>query len=497
MVNTLVVMFGAFSALTLPLFCKFFLMKNLLSLCVALLLATLLKAEKGCEITVKLDFYHYDTLWFGTSFGKRAQPDFFATIQPDGNFVLKTDKRLDEGMYAIIYKRTSNAALQYFQCWIVDGQRKFSIATNISVPYEKPVIVGSPENELLFGYLRQLGYEDKRMDEAVEHDRYEQTEEAFRNRNRIEEEMRHFQDSVIANSKAGLTTKLVQQTLFPIPPAELAPKGNWQQEDLARWQYQRAHYFDNANIASPGFTTYLQWLDRTDFFILYLGPPDPDTTKALVDEILHKLEAYPDGYEYYQKYLTNSFTKLSKYRNDEVYVYLVRNYLEKGKATWATQNDIRNATNTANQMEFLFEGKDVPPVTLFDRQNNPVPIAEIPAKITLLVFYMPDCSHCKREIPEIAKLYERYKDKGLKVAPVCLKTGDDVPACYEFTDSVDLPKDWYLLADPQRKANVISLFAIRSYPRLFFVDQNKKIVFKQNGEMTEWQMDAVLGRLLK
>lgn len=472
-------------------------MKNFLSLFCALLLATLLKAENGCEITVKLDFYHYDTLWFGTSFGKRAVPDFYATIQPDGSFLLKTDKPLNEGMYAIIYKRTSSAALQFFQCWVVDGQRKFGIETNVSMPYEKAVITGSPENELLFGYLKQLGYEDKRMDEVVEHDRYEQTEEAFRNRVRIEAEMRHFQDSVVANSKAGLTTKLVQQTLFPIPPASKAKKGNWQQEAQERWQYQRAHYFDNTNIASPDFTTYLQWLDRTDFYILSLGPPHPDTTKALVDAVLKKLEAYPEGYQYYQKYLTSSFTKLSKYRDDEVYVYLVRNYLEKGKATWASQNDIRNATNTADQMELLFEGKDVLPVILYDREKNPVPIVEIPAKLTLLIFYMPDCSHCKREIPEIAKLYERYKDKGLKVAPVCLKTGDDVPSCYEFTDSVNLPKDWYLLADPDRKANVISMFSIRSYPRLFFLDENKKIVYKQNGEMPEWQMDAVLGRLLK
>lgn len=472
-------------------------MKNFLCLFCALLLATLLKAEKGCEITVKLDLYHYDTLWFGTSFGKRAVPDFFATIQPDGKFLLKTDKHLDEGMYAIIYKRTPTSALQFFQCWLVDGQRKFSIDTNISLPYENATIVGSPENELLFGYLKHLVYEDKRMDEAVEHHRYEQTEEAFRNRIKIEEEMRHFQDSMVANSKTGLTTKLVQQTLFPIPPASNSKKNNWQKEAQERWLYQRAHFFDNASIASPDFTTFLQWLDRTDFYILSLGPPNPDTTKALVDQILKKLEAYPEGYNYYQKYLTSSFTKLSKYRNDEVYVHLVREYLEKGKATWASQNDIRNATNTANQMELLFEGKDVLPAILYDREKNPVPIAEIPAKLTLLIFYMPDCAHCKREIPEIAKLYERYKDKGLKVAAICLKTGEDVPSCYEFTDGQNLPKDWYLLADPDRKANVISLFSIRSYPRLFFIDENKKIAYKQNGEMAEWQMDAVLGRLLK
>ncbi len=472
-------------------------MKNIFSLLLALFFAAALKAEKGCEITVKLDYYRYDTLWFGTSLGKRAVPDFAAVIQADGSFVLKTDKALDEGMYAIIYRRTPSSALQFFQCWLVGGQRKFSISTNISLPYEKPVIVGSLENVVLFDYLRQLNTQDKRMDEVVEHDRFMQTETDFRERVKVEEEMNQFQMDFIKNNPAGLTTKLVQQTLFPIPPANTANKGNWQQEAKERWQYQKAHFFDNTDLSTSGFLTYLQWLDRTDFFLLSLPPADPDTLKSLIDLVFKKLEGNQVGYDYYQKYLTNSFTKLSKYRSDEVYVYLVRNYLEKGKANWASANDVRNATNTANSMELLFEGKPAPSVTMFDREEKPVPLYDIPAKLTLLVFYMPDCGHCKREIPEIAKKYENYKEKGLKVAAVCLKTGDDTPSCWEFTDTQDLPKDWYLLADPKRQANLNSVFNIKSFPRLFLLDADKNIVFKQNGEMTDWQMDAVLGRYLK
>ncbi len=462
-----------------------------------LLFGAALHAENGCEITVKLENYRYDTLWFGTAFGKRAVPDFAAAIQPDGTFLLKTDKPLEQGMYAIIYKRTPSSSLQFFQCWLVDGQRKFSIETNISIPYEKPVIVGSPENQALFSYLRQMNFKDKRMDEVVAQERFLQTEEFYRQRVMVEEEMRHLQDSIISNTKTGFTTRLVQQTLFPVPPKSTPKKGNWQQEARERWLYQRAHFFDNGNIGTPDFTLHLQWLDRTDFFLLSLAPADPDTVKTLVDMVLKRLEAYPDGYDYYQKYLVNSFTKLSKFRNDEVYVYLVHNYFETGKAKWASANDVNNATYLTGQMELLFEGKDAPPVTMFDRENNPVKLYDISAKLTLLLFYMPDCGHCKREIPEIAKMYEHYSGKGLKVAAVCLKSGSDTPSCWEFTDSQNLPKDWYLLADPNRQANLISMFSVRSYPRLFLLDADKKIVYKQSGEMAEWQLEAVLGRFLK
>jgi len=472
-------------------------MKNCVPLFLALLLAGAIHAENGFEITIKLENYRYDTLWFGSSFGKRAVPDFAAAIQPDGTFLLKSDKPLDAGMYAIIYKRTPNASFQFFQCWLVDGQRKFSLETNISMPYERPVIVGSPENVALFSYLRQLNFQDKRMDEVVDKDRFLQTEETFRIRVKVEEELRQMQDDFIKNTPAGFTTRLVQQTLFPIPPKNTSKKTDWQQEVRERWAYQRAHFFDNGDIGTPDFTRHLQWFDRTDFFLLSLSPADPDTVKALIDTVLNRLEAYPEGYDYYQKYLTNSFTKLSKFRNDEVYVHLVRNYLETGKAKWASPNDVGNATYSATQMEFLFVGKDAPPVTMFDRENNAVKLYDITAKLTLLLFYMPDCGHCKREIPEIAKMYETYKGKGLKVAAVCLKAGSETPSCWEFTDGQNLTKDWYLLADPKRQSNLVSMFNVKSYPRLFLLDADKKIVYKQSGEMADWQLEAVLSRLLK
>lgn len=470
-------------------------MKLHLSFLAVLLLTLGLKAENGCEITVKLEYYHYDTLWFGTTYGKRAEPQFFALKQADETYLLKTEGPLEEGMYAILYKRGAGAGFQYFQCWIKDGQRRFSISTHISIPYEKPTITGSTENEYLFSYLKQLSALDRKMDEATERDRIFQNEKAFRERVQVEAEMRKMQEEFIKHTPKGPTTKLIEQTLFPTPPEAGANK-NWKAEANDRWKYQRAHFFDNMDIATPDFLRYLQWLDRTDFFLFNLPPAEPDTAKALIDLVFKRLEAYPDGHKYYQKYVVNSLAKMSKFQLDEVYVYVVKKYMIEGKPAWANANDIRNATNNAQQMEKLFVGMPSPSVTLFDRDNNPVKLYDIQAKITLLIFFMPDCGHCKKEIPAIAKLYEKYKEKGLKVVTVCLKTMGDAPQCWEFADNNQLPKDWYSLADPNRQANLSPQFNIKSFPRLFLLDADKKIRYKRSGETPDWQMEVLLDRLL-
>ncbi len=472
-------------------------MKFILSLFFLLSVAVSTNAQAGCEILVRLEHYTYDTLWFGTTYGKRVVPDFFALKQADGSFLLKSEKPLEQGMYAIIYKRAANAALQSFQVWIVEGERKFSLITNYAAPYDSPTIIGSPENDQLYRYLRQFQLADAALDEAIARWRYIQDETTWQQRVKAEEDFRKFQDDFIAGAKAGLTTHLVGQILLPLPPATAKPSVGWEQASEARWAYQRAHFFDKMSLATLDFLRHPQWLDRTDFFWLGLPPPHPDSTKAAIESVFKQLEPYADGYNYYQKYVINSLAKMSQFRLDEVYVYFVKNYLSTGRATWAEPNDVKMAVSNANTMERLFEGKQAPPATLMDRNNNPVSLKDIKSKLTLIIFYMPDCGHCKIELPIIAKLYEKYKDKGMQVVPICLKNGEDTKQCWEYLDTQDFPKEWLFLADPERKANLVPVFGVKGFPRIFMLDENRNILYKRSGESTEWQLDALFGRFLK
>lgn len=466
---------------------------------VFLLLLSLVRmayAQEGVDILVKFDNYSYDTLWFGHTFGKRAVPEFFGLKNSDGYFELKHPGPLTPGMYAIIHKRSANANFQFFQCWVAEGQRAFTLETNLAKPYANARIKGSPENERFYRYLDQADQLGDLLDSLINHWRYQQDEPSFRQRVKAEEEFSRFQEDFIQKNAGTLTANLIGQIRFPVPPPAKIKYADWKEEALQRWLWQRQHYFDRMDISQPGFHQYVQWLNATDFYLLNLPPPDPDTLKVLLDEVFGRLAANPDALGYYQKYLINSLARMSQFRLDEVFVYLVRNYVQPGKAAWGRPEDMQKLITDADRMEPLFTGKKAPDIRLFDRQNNPVSLYEIEAPCTILVFWLPDCSHCKRELPLLKQIYSRYKQNGLKVMSVCGKMADELPACWEFNDSREMPGEWFSVADPQRCSGMTSLYNLRTYPRIFVLDAEKNIVYKRAGEAGELELETAINKAL-
>ncbi len=467
--------------------------KTVITILIAFFSAQQIQAQQGCQIKVKLDGYAQDTLWFGHTFGKREVPEFSGLRQPDGSFELKSEGNLAPGMYAIIYRKTPTV-YESFQCWLAEGQRNFIIETNMREPYQATV-KGSPENELLYRYNKVFKSLDDNLDDAIDRWRYQPNEENFHKRIEAEKALHGIQQSFIDQNPGTLTAELISQTMLPLPPEGDAESPDFQAEAERRWLWQKQHYFDKMDIGTEGFTRYLQWLEATDFYLLHLPPPHPDTTFALIEAVFKKLENKPEAWQYYNKYITTSLSKMSQFRLDEVFVQVVRKYVQTGKATWPSTDDQRKIIADADRMEPLFEGKKASNVTLFDKEKNPLNLYDVQAPYTLLVFWMPDCSHCKRELPRIKEFYAQYKSKGLKVVSVCGKFGEETPQCWDFATNFQLPEDWYLVSDPERRSNMASLFNLRSFPRLFILDKDKNIVFKRAGEIEDWQLEGVLGGL--
>ncbi|MBK8565621.1 MAG: redoxin domain-containing protein [Saprospiraceae bacterium] len=465
-------------------------------LTISLLLATSLPAQLTCDIRVKMSGYNTDTLWFGSTYGKRAEPDFHALKGADGYFQLVTDKPLAPGLYAIIFKK--GGSQQFMSCWLAEGQRSFTIETDFFRMASSTTVKGSAENEVLYDYFRRYYALTDSLDDLTNHWKSMQDEPSFRAYVQGQEALRQYQEAFLEKHPNSLTAELVRQTLFLTPPQQSELHADWQSEAAERHAFLRQHYFDRMDLSGGQFLKYPLWVDRTDYYFSKLPPPVPDSLAAMVEDVLNRLQPNVEAYQYYVGYVMNSLAKMSRFRTDEAFVRLVRTHLDGGKWGFLSEDRQRRYRDDADRMEPLFVGKKCPAVTLYDRDAKPVPILDVPADYTLLLFWLYDCGHCKKEIPVVKNLHEKYKAKGLKVLSVCGKSGEEeTHKCWEFTQTMQMPEDWLLLNDPQRKSRFSTLLNVRSYPRMILLDKEKNIVYKQIGEVPEVVLERELVRVVR
>ena len=84
------------------------------------------------------------------------------------------------------------------------------------------------------------------------------------------------------------------------------------------------------------------------------------------------------------------------------------------------------------------------------------------------------CGPCRKEIPDLVRLNNEYKDKGVKILSLALK--DSPQKVIAFSEKNNM--DWiHLIADPA----IAVKYNIRSVPTTIFIDRNGKIVEKYKG----------------
>ena len=63
---------------------------------------------------------------------------------------------------------------------------------------------------------------------------------------------------------------------------------------------------------------------------------------------------------------------------------------------------------------------DAPDFTLSTPEGKPISLSSLKGKVVLIDFWASWCGPCRKENPNLVKLYEKYKDKGFTILSVSL-----------------------------------------------------------------------------
>jgi thiol-disulfide isomerase/thioredoxin len=73
----------------------------------------------------------------------------------------------------------------------------------------------------------------------------------------------------------------------------------------------------------------------------------------------------------------------------------------------------------------IMVGKPVPDIRLADPNGKNMALSELKGKVVLIDFWASWCAPCRRENPNVVKIYNKFKDKGFMVYSVSLDGLDD------------------------------------------------------------------------
>ena len=195
-------------------------------------------------------------------------------------------------------------------------------------------------------------------------------------------------------------------------------------DSLFQYRYIKSHYWDNINFNDERLIYSPIYHNKLERYFEKIIIKHPDTIIKEADWVLDKVKDTPELFKYTVHYLTNKYERSKIMGMDAVFVHMALNYYTHDKAFWADSTVIEKIRERAKTLEPLLIGKNAPALTLRDTAGNWIPLYSVNADYTILVFWDPDCGHCKKEIPKLARYYDEIKDKhNVKVYAVSSEDG--------------------------------------------------------------------------
>ena len=125
--------------------------------------------------------------------------------------------------------------------------------------------------------------------------------------------------------------------------------------------------------------------------------------------------------------------------------------------------------------------------TLTDLQGKIWSLRELKGKVVLVNFWATWCPQCRKEMPDLNTLYQRFKDQGFVILAI---SDEEVGKVKPFIAERNI--SYPVMLDPGRKVN--DLFQVEGIPKSFVYDREGKLVAQSIDMRTQKQFLEMLGQ---
>ena len=121
-------------------------------------------------------------------------------------------------------------------------------------------------------------------------------------------------------------------------------------------------------------------------------------------------------------------------------------------------------------------------------------LSDYRGRVVMLNFWATWCPPCRREMPSMQRLYDKYRERGLVV--VAVNQWEDPDLVFEFTGRLSVDPTFPILFD--RESRVAEDYGVKGMPTTFLIDKDGQIRFRAIGgrEFDHPDVEAIIEALL-
>lgn len=440
---------------------------------------------EGYNIPITLSPYKNTWIYLGNYFGKYKNLSDSAWVNEKSEGVFKGEKKLPQGIYFVV----SPAKYLLFE-FLMDKEQHFSLAAD-TTNLNKFTIKGSTDNQLFQDYTYFLA--DKSpvimgLQQSLSTAKTAKDSAAIRKELvKSNEELETYRQNIIKNHATSMLAGFFQTMKRPETPP--VPMVNGKPDSVYPYRYVKDHWWDDVSFENESLVRTPFFDAKVEEYFKYYVVPDADSIFSEANYMLLLSRSNKELFNYLLGKFTDKYINPEFMGQEKVFLKLFDNYYSKGDTAWLTEKQRKYIFDRAYSLMANQLGEPAAELKMLDTAGKDVSLYGITAPYTFVVFWDPNCGHCKETVPRVDSIYEaKWKALGVKIVGVNV----DDAANTEWKKFIveHKLKDWYHIYQPKSVkeeeakkniANYRQLYDVFKTPTLYLLDSQKRIIGKMLG----------------
>ncbi len=438
----------------------------------------------GYKIKIKVKGVSDTVVYLGNYYADKKYARDTVSIDKHGVAVFEGDERLKGGIYMVLFP---SLGMNYFEMLVDDDNQEFSLETDTADFVENMKVKGSEQNRAFNDFHSYMG-EQTRINNLLK-ERYTANKDNEDSLTVIKEtikqnekEVRAYWADLAQKWKGSLFASVVNAMRENKAPDFGISDDNPKKDSILQMRnylWAKDHYFDYIDLKDDRMIRTPFLYQRLNHFMTRMVIQHPDSVLKEGLKLIEASRGSEDNFRYLVQYMFGYRDRSKLMGMDKVFIDISERYYLSGEATWADSTFLAKVKERVLFEKPTLIGNTAPALDKLETYEKEfVSLGEIDAKYTILIFWEPNCGHCKTTVPKLYKYYQSMLKDDLDVKVLSFYIHQDREAWEKFLEKKEL-YDWINAYDKYGFTYFRVKYDIQSTPKILLLDKDKKILGKQ------------------